>query len=203
MIPVTLANLSTRPGSAPRRGRSRSGVVLALTLGLGIALTWASTARSAANEIRLQAAFLYNFAKYVDWPDSSFADASAPIRFCVVGDHEVGEALSGAVEGKSLKGRPLESVALASGSPPDTVADCHVAYLSASGGDASLAAFARALADAPVFTVSDAEDFARAGGVANFRREGTKLKIDINVEAARSRGLDVGAQLLRVANPVD
>src|SRR4030065_1773417 len=53
----------------------------------------ASTAQSQESEYMIKAAFLYNFAKFVDWPDGSFMDDLSPIRLFIIGADPFGDTL--------------------------------------------------------------------------------------------------------------
>src|ERR1700735_4139658 len=82
-----------------------------------------------ADEYQVKAAFLYNFAKFVEWSPSSFATASAPIRICVLGRNPFGRDLSEVTDGKTVNGRKFLV---------DQVADlqlarsCHIVFVSSS-----------------------------------------------------------------------
>ena len=58
-------------------------------------------------EYQVKAAFLFNFVKFVDWPESSFADARAPIVLGILGENPFGDDLSNIVNGQLVKGRSI------------------------------------------------------------------------------------------------
>ena len=89
----------------------RLGILMVV---LGMTMNWASTADAQAgdgsdsSEYLIKAGFIYNFAKFVEWPPSSFSDASAPLRICVLGRDPFGEELRNIIMQKRVGGRTLE-----------------------------------------------------------------------------------------------
>ncbi len=125
---------------------ARAAIALLLLL-----LTAIPAAAQDVTEPALKAAYIYNFAKFTEWP----ADASGePLVMCVVGDAAIGEALERAVKGRTLAGQSVGvSQSAADGQPRGR---CHILYVS--GVTASQAAkLVAALGDAPVLTISDVE----------------------------------------------
>ena len=180
-----------------RRNLCRSGWtarLLALCLALTAAHSWPAAAQPlVASEAALKAAFVYRIALFVEWPPET-AGSNRPFQICVFGaDNGWAEAFS-TIEGKKVQGRTIARVRVLS--RRDEAEFCHVAVLSDSDG--------RRPADMPagVLTVSDAEGFARDGGMVGFVREGMQLRFDINREAARRAQLRLSAELLKVARSV-
>ena len=104
-------------------------------------------------EPALKAAFIYNFAKFTEWPADVMTTA-APLHLCVLGDPAIGDALERVVQGRTLAGHSIEVSQAESAGPPR--AGCHILYVS--GVTAEQAAKVVAgLRDAPVLTISDVE----------------------------------------------
>jgi hypothetical protein len=83
----------------------------ALIVACFLALATAAAAQSArAPEYEVKAAFLYNFAKFVEWPPRVFERASVPLRLCVLGHDPFGDSLSNLIQGKSISGRSIISM---------------------------------------------------------------------------------------------
>ena len=61
------------------------------------------------DEYQVKAAFLYNFAKFVEWPSQAFQTSKDPITVCVLGHNPFGNALEDVIRGKSIEGRPVVS----------------------------------------------------------------------------------------------
>jgi hypothetical protein len=166
------------------------------------ALAWAAlaiaagAATAAAPEYQVKAAFLFNFARFVEWPGEAVVESDA-FRICVVGDDPFGPLLDDAVRGKTVHDKPVEIV-----HPEDIDAiRCHIAFFASSGAPA-LPRLLTALGGRGILTVGETEDFTRAGGVIAMRVEESKVRFDINVDAAQRAGLHVSSQLLKLASRV-
>lgn len=145
-------------------------------------------------ESLIKAAFLYNFAKFTDWPEDAFAGDIAELSMCVLGDDPFGETLN-SIEGKSIQGRPLRTLHLDS---PEQVAQCHLLFIAASEQE-QLAHVLEAVGSAPVLTVAELPDFAQAGGIIKLKTVDNKVRFEINVEVATRVGLHLSPRLLRLA----
>ncbi len=145
----------------------------------------------------LRAAFMYNFAKFTEWP-ANVIPRNQPMVFCVTDDAPMAEALEQIVKGRAVGGHALavRRVALDSG-----VRACHLLY--ASGLDAKRAnELLGTVEHLPVLTVGDFERFAQMGGVASFFVEDGKMRFAINIDSAQRAGLRVSSKLLMLARIV-
>ena len=144
-------------------------------------------------ETELKAGFLYNFAKFVTWPDS--ATTGKPLVIGVLGDPELGQTLEELLEGKDLGGRPISVTIF------DNISDLRVTQVLFIRADRkqTLEQALRVIAGLPVLTVGESEDFAELGGVVQLIRNGRKMQFDVNVGAAEQAGLRIQAQLLKLA----
>lgn len=154
---------------------------------------------AATQEYQIKAAFLMNFAKFVDWPSSAFSDAQAPLVLGIVGEDPSGGAFE-ALNGKVVKNRTIKVQRL---SGTDGLQLCHLLYISPSES-ARLRSVTQAIGAAPVLTVSDGvEQFAQQGTVINLLLVDSKIRFEINVAVAKKAGLSMAAQLLQVGKVVD
>jgi hypothetical protein len=143
-------------------------------------------------EPSLKAAFIYNLARYTEWPGAS--PASGPFVICVLGDPAVGDALGRAVKGREVGGRSITVSLVTAGS----MRRCHMLYLS--GVSASQAALVLAdLQDAPVLTISDIGGFTEAGGIVNFFFEGGQLRFRIKLQTLKRTHLQISSRVLGLA----
>lgn len=167
-----------------------------------IALLAACAATTAAAQDRLEsevrAVYLYNFARYVTWPDAAFPTATTPIRICVQGADPFGDALDRAVTGETVNGRPLQPARLAHG---DTLVGCHILYVG-SLDDRRAAAALAAAAGRPILVVGEHPRLLDRGGMIRFRRDDNRVRFDINLRAVERSGLRISARLLGVAGEV-
>ena len=150
-----------------------------------------------SNEYLLKAAFLYNFAKLTQWPDSSFNGPKAPLQLCVLGDNPFGTAL-GALAGREVAGRPIEARKI---SYTEEAAGCHIVFVTGPWLP-ELAAALEWAADRPVLTVGDAQDFAKLGGTISMKTVNDKIRFEVNLGVARRSGLRLDVRLLQLADNV-
>jgi hypothetical protein len=165
-------------------------VALGLTVGGSRAL---AQRPDAAPEYEIKAAYLLNFTRYVEWPPRAFTAAGATFTICVLGDDPFGRTLDEAVRGREAQGRPIQVARLGSHASLD---GCHIAFLSDGAG----ALLERESADgAPVLLVGDGKDFAASGGVIGFVVEEQTVRFQINVDAARARGIRISSRVMTLA----
>jgi hypothetical protein len=144
-------------------------------------------------ESALKAAYVYNFARFTEWPD--LAPASQPLAICVVGDASVGEALERLVKGRLLAGRAIV-VSRVTASGPKVA--CHVLYVSGVTAP-ELSQAVAAVQDARVLTIGDAVNFTQAGGIAQLFFERGQLHFNINRQAVKRARLQIHSRLLALA----
>jgi YfiR/HmsC-like len=145
-------------------------------------------------EPSLKAAFIYNFAKFTEWPQDVLS-GTTPFNACVVGDVPIGEALERSVKGRQLGGRSITVQRIA---PDGPLKGCHLLYISGVK-IAQVASVVEAVKGAPVLTISDVDDFARLGGIAHVFVENGKMRFDLNLELARRARLQLSSKLLVLA----
>ena len=175
-----------------------AGRIAALCCLLCAALSSASVADDPSQlEYRVKAAFLYNFARFVEWP----ADASPRDRIVigVYGNNPFGESLQRTVEGKLAKGLSIEILAV---SDVRQARDCDLLFVGLTDRK-RLAEVLDALAGDPVLTVGESRGFTERGGIVNFVIEQGRVRVDVNIQSARTAGLKISSQLLRVARRVE
>jgi len=168
---------------------------ISLTLGI-IAMLWTAPVCALADDTaaKVKAAYLYNIAKFVEWPDGA---AEGSIVIGVVGEHPFGNQLprlaSQKISGRRLVVRRLEYGA--------DLAGCHIVFLG-EGMAGSCRTAVEGLVDHPVLTVSEERNFASQGGVIELVQQGGKVRMRINQEAATVRRIKLSRQLLSVAELV-
>ena len=174
--------------------RSRSLLTVMATVALA-----SSPAATQMDEYSIKAAYLYNFSKYVAWPEGTSPSASAHFLICIAGEDPFGEHLDNTVAGKtSADGRPLE-VRRLKVEDSSALRECQIVFVSKSEKK-NIAALLAVTRDTAIMTVADFSPFAEEGGVANLRIDGTKVKVDLNMSAANHANLKVSGKLQQVAN---
>jgi len=148
-------------------------------------------------EYQVKAAFLYNFAKFIEWPERVFSSSTAPLNICVLGKNPFDASLDD-IRDKTVRGRPL-SIRMNPGI--EKLGQCHILFISASEKN-QLSQIIQGLNNAGILTVADMEGFTSAGGMINLVLQDNKVSFDINLKSARLAGLKMSSQLLKLAHTV-
>jgi hypothetical protein len=154
-----------------------------------------AAAQEASLEYAVKATYLYKFAPFVEWPPGAFATATSPVEICVVGDDPFGPTLDRALEGQRVGERAF---ALRRLGPSELPVSCHVAYLAATGAQ-PVAETLRAVAGAPVLTVTNEAVSPRAKGIVNFVLREGRVRFEIDNRAAAEAGIAISSKLLGIA----
>ena len=148
-------------------------------------------------EPSLKAAFVYNFAKFTEWPSDALP-AAAPFTACVLGDGPVTEALERTVKGRLLSGR---SVSVSRVTLDGPLRSCHLLYVSGVTA-AQVSALVLVVKGAPVLTISDVDDFTPLGGIAHVFVENGRMRFELNLDRAKLSRLQLSSKLLTLASRV-
>lgn len=164
---------------------------------LAILLACLSTAAPAqvVDEYRVKAAFLFNFAKFVEWPPDSFASADEAIGICVLGPNPFGSVLEETVHGKVVANRPFAVYQI---SNTQQAGKCHIVFVSASAGKRSHM-FLDELKNMRVLTVSETDGSSSNGGVIALKLKDGRVHIEIDLAAAERAKLRISSKLLSLA----
>lgn len=146
-------------------------------------------------EYQVKAAFLFNFAKFVQWPARVIPADHSPIIIGVLGDNPFHGDLTRTIEKKMVDDHPLEMRELHSLAE---AAGCHILFISASEAP-RLAEILRGLQGKSVLTVGDMDRFADGGGMIQFVLRDSRVRFQINNQAAVQAGLKISAKLLALA----
>ena len=151
-------------------------------------------------EYGLKAVFLYNFTKFLTWPDKAFSNADAPLVIGILGDDPFGETLNKTVEGKIINGRSIQ-VRRFDGFDPRQAAvigKCHILFICSSEND-DIGEILASIKGFSVLTVSEYEGFPAKGGTILFFRKENRLALRINLEAAKKARLQISSKLLQIS----
>src|SRR2546428_488730 len=181
----------------PWNGRPDMMRRLSFVLVLGALITAASGGEQ-INEYQMKAVYLYNLAKFVEWPATAFKNAGDPISICVLGQNPILHTLEEAVNGETIEDRKLIVRPVADVSQ---VNNCQI--LSVGSSDRKyLRSLLRDLKTTGILTVGEAESLTSEGGVVNLKLEGGKVRIEINLKAAERQQLRISPKLLSLAQVV-
>jgi len=168
--------------------------ILLLTCALGLPLC----AQASAQEYQIKAAFLYNFAKFVEWPPATFQDASGPIHICVLGSTPLDWMMEDMVRDKNVDGRALTVRKFTNISQ---AGNCQILFVSASE-QKHQRAILESTKTSDVLTVGETDTFVAEGGVVGFNLERGRIHFDINLQAAQLQRLRISSKLLSLATNV-
>lgn len=157
----------------------------------------AHAAEAIPEEYKLKAAFIYNFAKFVEWPASVFPDTGTPIVIGVLGRNPFEDELLDAVKGRRINGRPIEIRQIRTAAEAGAT---QILFVSA-GEERNFGALKNSLGIG-VLPVGESALFTKQGGTINFNLLGDKLRFEINMAAARRSDLRISAQLLKLATNI-
>jgi hypothetical protein len=144
-------------------------------------------------QYEVEAAYLFNFGKFVGWPSGTQADS--PFVICVLGQDPFGPVLDHTIAGETLRGRPVQDKRIAR---PQDATGCSILYISSSESG-RLSKILPAMQEAPVLTVSDIPDFVQQGGMIQFVLRDGRVRFEVNLAPAQSNGLSMSSELLKVA----
>jgi hypothetical protein len=199
MKPLNYQACYLRPPQAPRV--SHRSLLTSLALFATIFLLFDSPIahgqQSKPSEYAVKAAYLYNFGRFVEWPDKVASSAGDSFSICVLGEDPFGQIL-GALAGQTIGGKQVVAKRI---SKPLDGSSCRIVYISLSE-EKQLNDTLFTLSKAGVLTVSDMPQFSQRGGMIQFVLDGNKVRFEINLTAAENAGLTLSSELLKVATAV-
>lgn len=148
-------------------------------------------------ESQLKAAFLFNFAKFVEWPPEAFGGASSPVVLAILGDDSKTDAFE-ALQGKALGDRKLIVKRI---KKIEEIEGVNIVCICSSERD-RLGQILKTVEGKPILTVSDVGNFVRQGGIIGFVSNDNKVRFEINLKTARKARLEISSKLLKLAETV-
>jgi len=171
---------------------------LAVILAWGVFAPVAPAQTAATGEYELKAVFLFNFARFVEWPAAAFPGPEAPLVIGVLGDDPFGPLLDEIVRGEKIGSHPL---LVRRYRRIEEIGDCHILFIGAAAAG-WLGRLPESTAGRSILTVSDADSRAVRGVMIRFLTAKNKIKLRINLEAAKAASLTFSSKLLRPAEIV-
>lgn len=173
-----------------------SSTARALCKSLLLYLLIIPASKAATLQYKLEAAFLFNFTQFVEWPATAFPTRDSPMVIGVLGDDPFGSYLDDIVQGEVVNGHPLVIERYHSASE---IRRCHILFFA----DSEIGNFRNVLVkmkDVGVLTVSNLDNFVTSGGVVRFRLMDNRVRFRINIHAARDAQLAISSKLLKQAD---
>lgn len=167
-------------------------VILLVWIASATAIPTAHGQEKAIGEYDVKAAFIYNVAKFVEWPDTS-PDNKSTLTIYILGDAPFGSALD-TIRGKTIKGK---TVVVKKTNSLNMLENGDILFISNSEKE-KLEQILNRISRLPILTVGDTESFAKNGVIVNFYIEDKKIRFEINIEAANRAGLRISSNLLKL-----
>lgn len=187
-----IRRVRTRPWSV----RPRSiAALFCLMVSIHLVNAHEGHAQNNLSEYQVKAAYLFNFLKFVEWPEDAFTDPLAPFVIGVVGEDPFGNALPQVVIGKTVQGRDLVIRIFHTG---EDLRGAHILFISASERK-RLPMILSGLRGSSVLTVSDSAGFLDAGGMIQFLNENGRVRFAINVNETGRARVKISSKLLSLA----
>jgi hypothetical protein len=177
--------------------RCRRRICAVLLAGVSVA-GWAQGRGGNLAPADIEAAYLYNFGKYVRFPAGAAQDAPT-FTICLLGDDGIGAPLDGLVANESVQGRKIVTRRLTSAAE---AASCQIVYIGQSE-EPLLAKNLSALEGKPILTVSSLPGFLEHGGMIQFLLQDKRVRFAVNLTSAERTHVELSSELLKVAVHVD
>ena len=175
-----------------------------LILALSVSLNWAPASLAQASdssdssEYLIKAGFIFNFAKFVEWPSSAFAQPDSPIVIGILGSDPFGTIIDRIVQDKKIGTRGFVVKRLKWGTDLKELKECKILFVGASE-KAHVDELVQIVRGLPILTVGETLGFAERGGVIRFVLEANRVRFEVNVVAAQQADLTISSRLLTLA----
>lgn len=169
--------------------------VLILFLYLVSSLFNPTASAAALDEYAVKAAFLYQFTKFVEWPETS--ETAGSFNVCILGNNPFEKVIL-QLENTSIKNRQVK---VQVGKQIREISACQILFISKSE-EPRISHYLSEAEHTPVLTVGETKGFLEKGGIINFLKEGNKIRFTINQKRALKTGIKISSKLLTVASKV-
>ncbi len=155
-------------------------------------IAWANSMRG--KEVDIKAVFLFNFSRFITWPEQAFTSVDSAFNICILGQSPFGDILDKLLQNETVGDRP---VVLREFEQFKQTGKCHILYVDDSKKHDldDIFAFVR---DKPILTVSDIDKFVQKGGMIGFFKHNRKIRFYIAPQTIRKANLIANSNLLRV-----
>jgi hypothetical protein len=151
----------------------------------------------AVDEDQVKAAYIYNFARFVDWNAMDFETSGPTFQICIWKDSPLETALAGVIKGKQIGGRPIVVKTVKLGQTQS----CRILFISSEAAQNSYVVL-RDVNRAGLLTVGEVPDFLDQGGMINLVVQGDRIRFDVSYRAAKNARLHISSRMLSLANRV-
>lgn len=181
------SKFSGRPELLPRLPIALATVLAILSLQL-IAL-----GQQSPTEDQVKAAYLFNFAKVGEWPQSALPHGSSSFVIGVsAADNDFLDVLAAVVAGKIIANHPIVVTRVNS---EEDAKSCHIVFFRSPQRTHALTDV-EGLAQSGLLLVGEDDSFLRQGGMINLVRERGSIHFEINPEALDGSQIHFSAKIL-------
>jgi hypothetical protein len=181
------------------QGKHRLAVAVIATIGLlassNPSSLWAQDRESGPTEYDVKAAYLYNFAHFVQWPEEVLSEDTAYIKIGILGEDPFGEILDQIASGKTVNGKKLQVHRFKT---VESLEYCHILFVCGSE-NARLNDIFKHIEGWNMLTVGETAAFFERGGMVNFIKLGNKVRFEISKKTTEKADLKISSRLLRLA----
>lgn len=150
-------------------------------------------------EYELKAAFLLNFTRFIDWPDSEASSSQDPFVIGLFREDPFRDELSDLVEGETFGHRPIVVRVVEKAADAQT---CDLVFIPVSA-DGTLKEILVATRGLPILTVGDSEEMASDGCMIAFGRRDKRIQLVVNRREVDAASLKFSSKLLRLCRLVE
>ena len=149
-------------------------------------------------EYRVKGGYLYNFARFVEWPPGSLPLPDSPFIIGVLDGGDITPILRSLLDGKQVDAHPVQvkQVTLARAEK-----GLQMLFVTRAAGSSPKEVQAL-VGPTGTLVVGETEHFAEEGGMVGFTREEDRIRVCLNLERASAAGLKVSSKLASVARLV-
>jgi hypothetical protein len=191
------------PSVTKSQSTGRASVLRPLLMAIAIAWGLLSVLDAGAQapkptDYQVEAAYLYNFGRFVEWPAKGAPPPNSSFTICVLGEDPFGQALDATLSGETIGNQKVTARRI---SNPQMAVDCQILFISSSEAS-RLNKIIEALDKSAVLTVSDIPEFSQRQGMIQFVFEENRIRFEVNLTATQRAGLTLSSELLKVATLV-
>ncbi len=149
----------------------------------------------------IKAAFLCNFAKFTQWPDSKFENITSPIVIGLVGEHTFGDAIYNIAKEAKVGNR---TVVVKSFNNIKEATDAHIVYLGKADKTTISDSDINYIHTHNLLMVAENPSACEKGGMMIcFSNSESTYGFNININSSKKANLTISAKLLKLAKIVN
>ncbi len=174
--------------------RAHKKLILSFLIAAVLIFSHAHAQHPKPSEYEVKAAFIYNFAKFVEWP----ADIDKTVTLCILGDSPFGAAI------EAIHGKPVgeKNMAVTRVKSDQQLKDCQILFISNSE-KTRISQVLKNIGNSNVLTIGDTEGFGHQGVIINFYIEQDKVRFEINLESSIRANLKISSKLIKLGKLIE